>query len=91
MCFDTGCVDVAGIKFDLNYVDANGKPLKTHQGSKSSNSSDKPLARRHQTIDAEVTAFFMPDEATDVEFALKSVFFTDGTDWTAESEARLKP
>ena len=85
-CTNHSNKDVAEIEFELQYIDDTGETLKTHQSSESSHDFDNPLVPRDQTVDAEVTAFFMPDEATDVLFTLKSISFIDGTDWAVGSE-----
>ncbi|MGI9470262.1 MAG: hypothetical protein ACR2NZ_01935, partial [Rubripirellula sp.] len=78
--------DITTIRFELQYVDDAGETLKTHQNSESSHDLDNPLVPRDQTADVEVTAFFMPDEASEVLFALQSIMFSDGTNWTADGD-----
>jgi hypothetical protein len=86
-CTNHSNKDIAEIRFELNYLGEDGNTLKTHQGSDSGPSPDKPLLPRHQEAERSVTAFFMPPEATGVAINLTGVSFTDGTTWVKQSQS----
>jgi hypothetical protein len=71
--------DIESISIKLSYLDANGKELKdfpnTHSGD---------VIPANESTDIEVTAFFMPEGTKSVDAILRSVEFTDATQWKAE-------
>ncbi|KAA5546994.1 hypothetical protein FYK55_00825 [Roseiconus nitratireducens] len=72
---------VRTIHYTLRYLDTNGEEVKTHRSQQSGFGADKPLVARHASAEFEATAFFMPDNATDVAFSLDAVRFSDYSKW----------
>lgn len=67
------------LQLSLIYLDEQGKELKK---SPVSHGQDKILAG--QETDIEVSAFFMPENTKTVKAELKSVEFTDASEWKAK-------
>lgn len=67
------------LQLSLVYLDEEGKELKK---SPVSHGQDKILAG--QEADIEVSAFFMPENTKTVNVVLKSVEFTDASEWKAK-------
>lgn len=69
------------IRVKLEYTDDSGKVVKDFQHSQQGN---RILLEPGASDEIEMTAFFMPDEATGVKLSALAIGFADGTEWESE-------
>ena len=78
--------EIYRLDLKLEYLDPDGKVLKDWPGNHQSQ-QNRVLVDVEGSAEFELTAFFMPDEATSARVSVKQIEFADGTEWSLpESE-----
>ena len=79
--------DIEQMELELQYVDSSGKTLKSQTDRESGfGNPAKPLVAAESEATLELTAFFMPDETTQVVPKLKMLRFSNYTEWRPDEE-----
>jgi hypothetical protein len=79
--------DIEQIELELQYVDSSGKTLKSETDRESGfGNPAKPLVAAESETTLELTAFFMPDETTQVVPKLKMLRFSNYSEWRSDEE-----
>lgn len=80
--------DIDSLKLELQYRNDKGELIKTHATRHGVGNPEQPFLASGDHDTVELTAFFMPEEASQVTLKLTEVVFTDATSWQPETASK---